>query len=171
MIALMEKILSPLSFVNARMIKILGWITVLILAFLTANVMLGVITRYVFGSQAGFTDELARMLLIWISFFGGALGFGKKAHIGLTLLTEKMEPQSRRVCEITAILISLIFIAGVWVVGGIMFLQTSIGSANKLATMPLMWWHVYICIPISGVFSAFFLTQHMLERIISKGDA
>ncbi|HMS67214.1 MAG TPA: TRAP transporter small permease subunit, partial [Saprospiraceae bacterium] len=33
---------------------------------MTLDVLYGVVTRYVFGAQASWTEELARFLLIWI---------------------------------------------------------------------------------------------------------
>ena len=46
----------------------------------------GVISRYVFNRPFFWTDEVARILLIWSIFTGAAMGFRKgssTAHIGL----------------------------------------------------------------------------------------
>ena len=163
--------MAAISAVNAGLMKLLTLITAAVLLALTLDVLWGVITRYVFGHQAGYTDELATLLLIWLSFFGGALAFGKNAHIGLTVLTDAFDPATRRLCEAAAMLFSLAFVSLVWIGGGLMLLQTSMASGNRLATLPLEWWQIYVCVPLSGAFAAMFLLEMGVKKLIPEGEA
>ena len=67
----MLKLLLKLRALNAFLKKNLARFCALIMFVLVFIVLLGVATRYLYGQQAKFTDESARMLLIWLSFFGG----------------------------------------------------------------------------------------------------
>ena len=78
--------------------RFLGGVCALAMALLTLSVLWGVATRYLFGTQAAFTEELARMLLIVITFLGGAYAFGRGAHIGLDFLSERFESSAHKLC-------------------------------------------------------------------------
>jgi len=62
-----------------RMIGVLCTIAIIL------TLAAGVISRYVFNQPFFWTDEVARILLIWSIFIGAAMGFRKgtpTAHIG-----------------------------------------------------------------------------------------
>ena len=51
----------------------LQWLLIAAMTLLVVDVVWGVLTRYVGGEQASWTEELARFLLIWVSLLGGSL--------------------------------------------------------------------------------------------------
>ncbi|MFR6033863.1 MAG: hypothetical protein ACLUKN_12210 [Bacilli bacterium] len=58
-----------------------------------------------------------------------------------------------------------VFSLGVLTLGGILLILTSIKSGNRLVSMPIYMWQVYLCVPVSGIFSTLFL----FDRILSEG--
>ncbi len=154
--------------------KLLKGLLKIICAFFMAGITLivlwGVISRYFFGSQPAFTEEMARMFLIVLTFFGAALAFAEKSHIGLDYLSNKFEKSAKRLCGIIASVISIIFVGAFLVYGGIEFVGTSIKSANKLVSFDMGIWVIYLSIPISGVFSLMFLIEYFFKILLSKGE-
>jgi hypothetical protein len=87
--------------VREGLIRLLEWTLIAVVIVITLNVLWGVISRslgnlvarvnagdfawlrpiipWLPEGQAMYTDELARMLLVWITMLGGALAFAKKA--------------------------------------------------------------------------------------------
>lgn len=168
----MLNLLLKLRALNAFLKKNLARFCALIMFLLVFIVLLGVATRYLYGQQAKFTDESARMLLIWLSFFGGALAFAAKSHIGLDFLLSKFEDSARRFASVIALLISIFFSLAILLGGGISLVLTSYESGNYLVSVPIAMWCIYLCVPICGVISAMFLCEDLLSLLLenSKGE-
>lgn len=142
--------------------KALEWSVVLIVIALTLDVLLGVFSRFVFGYQLPFTDELARALLVWLSLLGSALAFESKAHLGVDFLMLKFDAKVQWLGELFAQLMILFFAGSVLVVGGFVLVQEQWGQA--LTTIPWMTrGMMYAALPISGVFTILFSAAHVIS--------
>ena len=76
--------------------KYLGYFLIALMSIMTLDVLWGVFTRYALGSQASWTEELARFLLIWIGILGAAYASGQKMHLAIDLLQPKLEEQNQK---------------------------------------------------------------------------
>ena len=72
---------SPVSLLLGIVVRALEWLTTGIFAALVLDVLWGVISRYVLGSQSRWTEELAIYLLVWVSLLGATLVFRERAHL------------------------------------------------------------------------------------------
>ncbi len=77
---------------KACSLRLLNGILVGAVALLVLDVLLGVASRYLWGAQVKWTEELATILLIWVSFLGAAAAFEARAHLGIDFLTERFPP-------------------------------------------------------------------------------
>ena len=62
----------------------------------------GVISRYLFNRPFFWTDEVARILLVWSIFIGAAMGFRKgsgTAHIGIDYLVSLLPQNLKKSAE------------------------------------------------------------------------
>jgi TRAP-type transport system small permease protein len=93
-------------------------ITAMLLAAMVALTLLQVITRY--GLHAGFewTEELARLDLIYLTFFGSIVAFQRREHLRIETLVHMLPPPSRRWLRVAVDLASMI-VLGVVVWQGI----------------------------------------------------
>src|SRR5258708_32333910 len=57
------------------------WITLAVFWILAVVVFYQVFTRYVLNDAAGWTEEIARYLLIAVTFLGGAMAVRRSTHI------------------------------------------------------------------------------------------
>jgi TRAP-type C4-dicarboxylate transport system permease small subunit len=73
----------------------LEWIAIVLMATLAVEVTAGVIFRYS-GYSLVWYDEVATILLAWVTFYGSALAVLKHAHIGVPEIV-RMMPKSARV--------------------------------------------------------------------------
>ena len=81
-------------------LRLLNLILIAAVAVLVLDVLLGVASRYLWGAQVKWTEELATILLIWVSFLGAAAAFEARAHLGIDFLTARFTPSARRKAEI-----------------------------------------------------------------------
>lgn len=102
------------------MIRLARWLdvflqtaTLLLLVLLTIVVLLGVGFRYS-GNSLIWYDEVASVLLAWITFSGAALATMRNAHLGFSGLLFALPQNSRRALFV---LVELIFVAVFAVIG------------------------------------------------------
>jgi TRAP-type C4-dicarboxylate transport system permease small subunit len=86
---------------------------IIALGALALCVLIQVVMRYVLASPPFWTEELARFLLIWITFIGAVSVQNTRGHIGVTWLEEQLPPRARAFLEVIksmVVLIVLLFI-------------------------------------------------------------
>lgn len=90
--------------------RALEWLVIALMVALAVEVTAGVVFRYV-GYALVWYDEVASILLAWLTFYGSALASVKRAHIGCPELIEQLAPPKRRVFDIVAQLLVIGFFA------------------------------------------------------------
>ena len=75
--------------------RFLEWIAIALMVALAVEVTAGVVFRYS-GHSLVWYDEVATILLAWVTFYGSALAVLKHAHMGVPELV-RMMPRSPRV--------------------------------------------------------------------------
>ena len=75
--------------------RFLEWICIALMATLAAEVTAGVVFRYA-GHSLVWYDEVATILLAWVTFYGAALAVLKHAHMGVPEIV-RMLPAGPRV--------------------------------------------------------------------------
>ena len=73
------------------------WIVLAVFWLLALVVFYQVFTRYVMNDAAGWTEEIARYLLIAVTFLGGAMAVRRNTHIQVDFLYRFMPPRAGRV--------------------------------------------------------------------------
>lgn len=147
---------------KTRIDQWLGIFLVALMILMTLDVLWGVFTRYVMGSQASWTEELARFLLIWIGTLGAAYASGQKMHLAIDLLSPSLNESNRkRLGALIAVLI-LIFVITVMIIGGIRLIYITFHLDQTSAAMKLPMGLVYSVIPLSGVFIVYYKLSELL---------
>ncbi|SFG70464.1 TRAP-type C4-dicarboxylate transport system, small permease component [Palleronia marisminoris] len=116
------------------------------MAALAVVITLQIVSRVLF-TAVSWTEEMARFLLVWLTFLGATLALAEKRHIAVTLLTDRMPPALGRAAAIAGLVTMTAFlIALTWIGWSYMSMQSFQRSASL--QMPMM--YVYAVIPVSG---------------------
>ena len=95
----MEHTACPtLSRINRLLSRVLEWITISLMILLTAIVTLAVIARLM-GQSFSWYDEVAAIMLAWITYYGSALAALHRRHIGFDSVLLAM-PQKMRIAAL-----------------------------------------------------------------------
>jgi len=70
-----------------------------------------VITRYFFNYPIAFTEEVEVGVMVWLTTFGAAIGFKRRAHLGVSFLTARLSEKIRLVFLRFALLLTLTLFA------------------------------------------------------------
>lgn len=128
--------------------KFLEWVVGILMVVLFLEVTAGVVFRTI-GFPLVWYDEVASMLLAWLTFYGSALASYKRGHIGCPEIIDMMSPGLKRGVSIFAQLIVIAFFGLMgWIGAEIMpILETD--TLASLPSVPMSW--VQSVIPISAV--------------------
>lgn len=160
--------LTLLQHIRKVFIRSLEVLVIIMVAALTLTVLWGVFTRFCLGSQAEYTDELARVLLVWVAMIGAALAFGEKAHLGVDFFVGKMHPDARKTLSVVVQGIIAFMAITVFIIGGWELAHSQMGQ--RLPTMPISRGMVYASIPLGGVLIFLFAIENMLQIIKTPAE-
>lgn len=90
--------------------EILTWVVIGLMILLTSVVVVAVIYRKM-GASLSWYDEVASVLLAWITYYGSALGALKRSHIGFDDVLLALPRNVRRWAVIVAEVLVLTFFA------------------------------------------------------------
>lgn len=89
---------------------VLEWLVMVLMVTLAVEVTLGVVFRAL-GSSLVWYDEVASVLLAWLTFYGSALASVKRAHIGCPEIVDQLPPAVTRLVGILTQLLVIVFFA------------------------------------------------------------
>lgn len=130
--------------------RVLEWVVIALLVVLAVEVTLGIAFR-AGGRALSWYDEVASVLLAWLTFYGSALASVKRAHIGCPELVARMPWRVRRV---TAIIAQLLVIAFFALLGGVGAWILPVLATDALVSLP--------AIPMSVVQSVIPITAALI---------
>ncbi|NIC03835.1 TRAP transporter small permease [Billgrantia bachuensis] len=137
------------------------------IVFLGMAALIGVITLQivsrVFFTAAGWTEEVARFLLIWITFLGATLAFQRGRHIAVTFAVEALPKRIAQLARIAAVLVALGFLVALIVIG---YRYMQVQSFQRSASLRLSMTYVYAVIPISAAIMTWYALVDVIELIV-----
>jgi len=146
---------------------ILSRLVIMVMTVLVLDVLLQVVTG-IFISESNpfsFTDELAEFLLIWVGLLGAAYVSGKKQHLAIEVISNKLSKINLSRLKVFINVLIIIFAALVLVVGGIRFVIINMKLEQLSAAMQMPMWYVYLVVPISGMFIIYYASDDIVDLI------
>jgi len=160
--------LAALKGVRIVLCRLLEAALIVAVLVLVLDVLWGVFTRKVLGDQAQWSEELARFLLIWVSLLGGAVAFGEKAHLGVDYFVGLLAPEARRFMAVVSHVIVLVFAVTIFMIGGLTIVMDNLAMGQTTPALNLKMGHVYLALPIAGVFIILFAVEQLLETVLDS---
>jgi TRAP-type C4-dicarboxylate transport system permease small subunit len=127
--------------------RALEWLVVFLMAVMAIEVTLGVVYR-TFGASLVWYDEVASILLAWLTFYGSALASVKRAHIGCPEVMAFLPPGPKLVFRLIAELLTIAFFLLMGWVGYRVLGVLSTDHLVSLPSIPVSW--VQSVVPISA---------------------
>ena len=154
-----------------RLVALIEWWAVGLLAGLVVLVCLGVFFRYVLNSSLTWYDEFASYMLVWLTFYGTVVADYRRRHIGFELMVDKLSPLYRRIVDVAAELAVLGFQFVLFYYGWILTERMGDETAISLPWVKVSW--ISSVLPITGglllVISVTRLLGNVFGRTNNKG--
>ena len=129
-------------------------LAVVLIALFVATVLTviwQVIGRYVLAAPSSGTEELARFLLIWITFLGATLAYQQGRHIAVTLLRDSLPERLRRIVSGAGMLVAIAFLVTLAVIG---WRYMGMQSFQKSPSLRMSMGIVYAVMPVCAAIMA-----------------
>ena len=97
-----------LAAIRRRFETALEWLVIALMAALAFEVTAGVVFRTL-GHSLVWYDEVASILLAWLTFYGSALAAVKRAHIGCPEVVALMPPRVRVAARLSVEVLVMVF--------------------------------------------------------------
>jgi TRAP-type transport system small permease protein len=154
-----------LGLIRERYEQALEWVVMVLMAGLALEVTAGVVFRTV-GYSLVWYDEVASILLAWLTFYGSALAAVKRAHIGCPELVALMPPGPAHAARL---LVEVLVIAFFLLVGWTGYTVLGVLATDHLVSLPAVsvaW--IQSVVPISA---ALIIVAELLNLPRALADA
>jgi TRAP-type C4-dicarboxylate transport system permease small subunit len=128
--------------------RFLEFVVIVLMVTLSAEVAVGIVYRTI-GQSLVWYDEVAAILLAWLTFYGSALAALKRAHIGFPGLVNSLSPRWRVPAVVVAEACVLAFFALLGWVGYAVLDVLATDSLVSLPAVSVAW--AQSVIPVSAV--------------------
>lgn len=108
-----------------------------------------IVVRYLFNSPSTVSEELLTYGFTWMALLAAAYVFGKREHMRMGFLADKLTGTGRLVLEVIIELIVLVFAAVVMVYGGNEIVRLTM--SQKTASLGIAMGVVYVAVLVSGI--------------------
>lgn len=128
--------------------------TIILMVVEVVIVAAGVFCRYILSRPIAGSDEIATLVLVWLTFLGGAVAQRRRAHPSVGLFVQRLPPSARAYVDATVRLIEVIFFACVcWYSLELFRLRLGESSAGAGFDMSLYPLALIIGVTATGLFT------------------
>ena len=145
--------------------RLLEWVVGALMIVLFFEVTAGVVFRAV-GHSLIWYDEVASILLAWLTYYGSALASVKRAHIGCPELVDALPWGPRRIINIGAQLVVIAFFVVLGYVGVSIMPVLAGDTMVSLPWVPMNF--VQSVIPVSAALIVVAESTHLVDLLVAS---
>ena len=147
--------------VRAGIMRILGIIC--LFAMMTVIGTYQIVTRYFFNRPSTVSEELLTYSFTWMALLASAYVFGKRDHMRMGFLADKITGPARKCLEIAIDLLTFAFAGVVMVYGGISI--TKLTMIQTTASLRVPMGYIYVIVPVTGLLIMLFSLMNAADMM------
>lgn len=160
--------MSTSALIFNKVNRFLERVMIVIFALLVLDVLFQVFSRYILGTSFTWTEEFARFSLIWLTIIGAAYLNGKREHLSMDFIYQKLSDQNKRKASIVIEALIFLFALIVMVIGGLNLVYTTLHLEQLSGTLRIPLGYVYAIMPFSGMLIMCFSVYHIITIFSNK---
>jgi len=166
---MLDRIIAIKNALNRLLEQVVIWA----MGILVLDVVWQVLSRYILNSPSSWSEELAIILLIWVSLLGASVAFVRKSHLGVDFFVNKMSPGNRQRSELVVHLVVAFFAVSVLLFGGSRIVYLTLLYGQRTPALGIKMGLVYLALPLSGFFILIFSIEQLIEAVnrLKHGEA
>jgi TRAP-type C4-dicarboxylate transport system permease small subunit len=123
------------------------WAAGLIVGGLVIMIGSGVLSRYFLNYSLAWSDELAGLFFVWLTFLGSVAACRRRTHMVIGFLPRGLGPRGQRVIGLYVLTATLVFL-GFMVGAGTVLSATMLGDRSPVLRYPVGL--SYLALPVAG---------------------
>ena len=153
--------METLHKIRKGMNAVVSTICIILFAVMVVVGTYQIITRFVFNNPSTISEELLTYTFAWMAIFSSAYVFGKRDHMRMTFVADKLPKEQRKILEIIIELLIIAFAVIVLVYGG--FTIMGLTMTQKTASLGVMMGVIYAVVPICGILIAIYGVMNVID--------
>ena len=162
----MKNIFDIVDKVGSVLEKIVSCVCVILMSVL---VFMNVIARFVFNHSLAFSDEISTYLFVLMSFMGTAIAARRGAHLGLSIVTDKVSPKARTIIGMLMYAVSAFFCLLI-IIFGVQMVISQYQLGQESAAMQWPEWIYGSFVPIGAAFAMLAFIQGIFDQAKNLSD-
>lgn len=134
------------------------------LSVMTLLTFANVISRHVFSASFSFSEEITTYLFVLLSLLGTSIAAKRRAHLGLTIVTDLVSERVRKILLVIGWLFAVAFTALIFFYG-IQMVLSQIQLGQVTANMQWPEWIFGSFVPIGALFAMIRFLQVLIEEV------
>lgn len=139
-----------------------------IFAFMVCLGTYQIIVRYFFGSPSTVSEELLTYSFTWMALLASAYVFGKRDHMRMGFIADKLTGKSRIILETVIELLVIAFAVIVLIFGGISIMNLTMTQVT--ASLGIQMGMVYTVVPLTGILIVVYGVLNLIDLIRGEED-
>jgi gluconokinase len=152
-----------LPLAQGRFQRLTNWLMAGCLGVMAVAVFINVVLRYGFGSGIAASEELSRLLFVWMVFIGATAAYPAGEHMAFTSLVGLLQNRPRAMASMTA-LIRLLVILGCVLVAWGAWQQVLVGMDSKSVVLG----YPASLLPLPALLSAVAIAAMALVELVKR---
>ena len=140
---------------------VLSWVCALLFAAMVVVGTYQIVTRYFFGRPSTVSEELLTYSFTWMALLSSALVFGKRDHMRMGFLADKITGTPRKVLESIRECLVLLLAAVVMLYGGVSIMKLTMTQVTASLGIPMG--TVYTVLPLSGALIVVYSVLNIID--------
>ncbi len=149
--------------IRKGMDRFLGGICILIFMLLTVIGTYQIVVRYMFNRPSTVSEELLTYGFAWLALLSAALVFGKREHMRMGFLADKIKGNARTALEVIIELLILAFVSIVMIYGGIEIVKLTMSQQTASLGIPMG--IIYVVVIVSGIFTVLYSLLNIIQLV------
>jgi len=148
--------------------KILTAICIFLFAEMVVVGTYQIVMRFLFNSPSTVSEELLTYSFAWLALFSAAYVFGKRDHMRMGFLADKLKGNAKKVLEIVIEVLIAAFAAIVMTYGGLHIMDLTM--TQKTASLPVTMGVIYTVLPLTGLIIVIYGILNIIDLAHTAGE-
>ncbi len=142
--------------------RLADWLLIGLFLAIFALVLAQVVCRYVLNDPLVWSEELARLVFVWVAMLGWSLGSRRRSHIAITVFADRL-PRAPRLVLAIFVQAAIIAFSGLLVAHGLDLTQRNLDL--PMVTLELSYAVVYAVVPLGAAMVALYALAEIHDLV------
>jgi TRAP-type C4-dicarboxylate transport system permease small subunit len=153
---------------SSKQLSVTEWVVVVLGVALVIIVAVTVFCRYILSIGIDWSDEVSRLIFIWLVFLGAYLAFKRKSHAAVGVLSAALPDRLKRYHALAVGMLEAAFMLILAWFGVIQVMDTArFGQITAGMGVPMSW--LYVVMPVTAVLVTVSVLADAIRNFNRKG--